>query len=63
MRARVLTPVLYVCPILGLFFHLSMLSQKITRAETPTDKNERQTLLPGSGQMWRTVFCGGNAEV
>lgn len=52
MRARVLTPVLYVCPILGLFFHLSMLSQKITRGEAPTDKDERQTL---SAWLWADV--------
>lgn len=60
-RARVLTPVFYVWPILGLFFLLSMHSQ-IIRREAPTDKNERH-FLPDSGQMWGTVFCGGNAKV
>lgn len=47
MRARVLTPVLKVCPILGLFFLLSVHNQIITRGGAPADEN-----------VWeRDAFC------
>lgn len=55
MRTRVLTPAFYGCPILDLFFLLSVQSQIITRGESPTHKNERQTF---SAWLWADVENG-----
>lgn len=51
-RARVVTPVWKVCPVLSLFFLLPMHNQLMTREGAPTEANESETL---SAWPWADV--------